>query len=99
MTALRPLVAIRQLACAARFYSTPKTTAAPAPDHEKVVEDETVSAAEKQKSTKTQAQLDQELMEKMAGLSGDGGEAGVELENGVPVSMKRSVKNNMFRYI
>lgn len=35
----------------------------------------------------------------MAGLSGDGGEAGIEYENGEPVAMKRSVRNNMFRYI
>lgn len=48
---------------------------------------------------KTQAQLDKELQDRMAGLSGDGGEAGVELEGGQPVAMKRSVKNNMFRYI
>jgi hypothetical protein len=48
---------------------------------------------------KTMAQLDEELRLKMAGLAGDGGEAGVELEDGQPVSMKRSVKNNMFRYI
>ncbi|KAF2761586.1 PLP-dependent transferase [Pseudovirgaria hyperparasitica] len=33
----------------------------------------------------------------MAGLAGDGGEAGVELEDGQPVSMKRSVRDNMFR--
>jgi len=48
---------------------------------------------------KTMAQLDEELRQKMAGLAGDGGEAGVEMEDGQPVSMKRSVKNNMFRYI
>lgn len=36
---------------------------------------------------------------KMADLAGDGGDAGLELEDGQPVSMKRSVKNNMFRYI
>ena len=48
---------------------------------------------------KTTSQMDEELRQKMAGLSGDGGEAGVELENGQPVAMKRSVKNNMFRYI
>ncbi|KAK3686766.1 hypothetical protein LTR37_019481 [Vermiconidia calcicola] len=42
---------------------------------------------------------DEELRQKMAGLSGEGGEAGVEYENGEPVAMKRSVKNNMFRYI
>jgi hypothetical protein len=48
---------------------------------------------------KTQAELDQELQLKLQGLSGDGGDAGVEYEDGKPVSMKRSVKNNMFRYI
>jgi len=35
----------------------------------------------------------------MSGLAGDGGDSGVEYEDGQPVSMKRSVKNNMFRYI
>ncbi|KAF2869773.1 hypothetical protein BDV95DRAFT_576306 [Massariosphaeria phaeospora] len=48
---------------------------------------------------KTQAELDKELELKMQGLSGDGGESGVEMEDGQPVSMKRSVRNNMFRYI
>jgi hypothetical protein len=43
--------------------------------------------------------LDEELRKRMDGLSGDGGEAGVEYEDGKPVAMKRSVKNNMFRYI
>lgn len=35
----------------------------------------------------------------MAGLAGDGGDAGLELEDGKAVSMKRSVRDNMFRYI
>ncbi|KAI0202804.1 hypothetical protein F4808DRAFT_458520 [Astrocystis sublimbata] len=48
---------------------------------------------------KTQAQLDEELRLKMSGIAGDGGAAGVEYEDGQPVAMKRSVKNNMFRYI
>ncbi|PVI08455.1 hypothetical protein DM02DRAFT_665790 [Periconia macrospinosa] len=48
---------------------------------------------------KTQAELDRELQLKMQGLAGDGGDAGVEYEDGQPVAMKRSVKNNMFRYI
>ena len=47
----------------------------------------------------TVAEQDELLRRKMAGIEGDGGEAGVEYENGVPVAMKRSVKNNMFRYI
>jgi hypothetical protein len=48
---------------------------------------------------KTQAQLDEELRLKMSGLAGDGGESGIEYEDGQPVAMKRSVKSNMFRYI
>ncbi|RMZ05242.1 hypothetical protein D0862_05047 [Hortaea werneckii] len=53
----------------------------------------------KQSQPKSQLQQDDELMQKMKGLAGDGGEAGVEYENGVPADMKRSVRNNMFRYI
>lgn len=56
-------------------------------------------AHQKDTGKKTMAQQDQELMDKMKGLSGDGGEAGVEYEDGQPADMKRSVKNNMFRYI
>lgn len=48
---------------------------------------------------KTQSQLDEELRAQMEGLSGDGGASGVEYEDGQPVAMKRSVKDNMFRYI
>ncbi|KAF2813376.1 uncharacterized protein BDZ99DRAFT_460629 [Mytilinidion resinicola] len=51
------------------------------------------------KAKKTQAELDEELRLKMQGIAGDGGEAGIELEDGQPVSMKRSVRDNMFRYI
>ncbi|KAK7927623.1 hypothetical protein PG985_004621 [Apiospora marii] len=57
--------------------------------------DEPKSADQK----KTIAELDEELMQKMSGIAGDGGSAGVEYEDGQPVAMKRSVKNNMFRYI
>jgi hypothetical protein len=46
-----------------------------------------------------QVELDAELQLKMQGLAGDGGEAGVELEDGQPVAMKRSMRDNMFRYI
>ncbi|OTB12282.1 hypothetical protein K445DRAFT_321267 [Daldinia sp. EC12] len=48
---------------------------------------------------KSMAELDAELQQKMSGLSGDGGEAGIEYENGKPVAMKRGVRENMFRYI
>ncbi|KAH3952751.1 hypothetical protein HBI56_143040 [Parastagonospora nodorum] len=68
------------------------------------VEDESLTSAakpeeESKPKKKTQAELDQELQLKLQGLAGDGGDAGVEYEDGKPVSMKRSVKNNMFRYI
>jgi len=48
---------------------------------------------------KTVKEMDEELMAKLEGRSGDGGAAGLELENGKPVAMKRGVKNNMFRLI
>jgi len=48
---------------------------------------------------KSMAELDDEMKHAMENLLGDGGESGLELEDGKPVSMKRSVKENMFRYI
>ncbi|KAK7513529.1 uncharacterized protein IWZ02DRAFT_18907 [Phyllosticta citriasiana] len=53
----------------------------------------------KQNTGQTQTEKDEELKRKMAGIAGDGGEAGVEYEDGQPTAMKRSVRNNMFRYI
>ena len=65
--------------------------------------DEKISSIDKsstrEKQHKTMVEKDQDLMQKMAGLSGDGGASGVEYEDGEPVAMKRSVRNNMFRYI
>lgn len=48
---------------------------------------------------KTMADLDDELRQKLENMSGEGGASGLEYENGKPVAMKRSVRNNMFRYI
>lgn len=56
-------------------------------------------AEQKSQPNKTQQELDDELMKKLAGISGGGGESGVEYEDGKPVAMKRGVKNNMFRLI
>ena len=67
-----------------------------APDEAQREEEE--SSQQKQK-TKTVAELDDDLRRKMSGIAGDGGAAGVEYEDGKPVAMKRSVRNNMFRYI
>ena len=50
---------------------------------------EGIEAGSKRK--KTQAELDEELRQKLEGIAGDGGEAGMELENGQPVSMKRTI--------
>jgi hypothetical protein len=48
---------------------------------------------------KTMAEADEEMRKAMEGLAGDGGESGVELEDGKAVAMKRGVRENMFRYI
>ncbi|KAF3761204.1 hypothetical protein M406DRAFT_73639 [Cryphonectria parasitica EP155] len=48
---------------------------------------------------KTVKQLDEELRLKMEGLSGEGGSAGVEYENGKAEGLRRGVKANMFRVI
>ena len=45
------------------------------------------------------AEQDEELRLKLEGISGEGGAAGLELENGKPVAMKRGVRDNMFRLI
>ncbi|KAJ5713608.1 uncharacterized protein N7483_010789 [Penicillium malachiteum] len=42
-------------------------------------------------------QADSELRERLEQISGDGGAAGIEYEDGKPTAMKRSVRNNMFR--
>lgn len=57
------------------------------------------SSSQEQGQTKSTAQADKEVHERMEQMSGGGGEAGLELEDGKPVTMKRSVRNNMFRYI
>lgn len=63
------------------------------------VEEKKTSANQVTTAKKTQADLDAELREKMESIAGDGGASGVEYEDGRPVAMKRSVRENMFRYI
>jgi hypothetical protein len=43
--------------------------------------------------------VDEELRLKLEGISGEGGAAGLEYENGKAVAMKRGVRENMFRLI
>lgn len=61
--------------------------------------DESKTGQEPEQKKKTVAEADEELRLKLEGISGGGGEAGLELENGQPVAMKRSVRENMFRLI
>ena len=55
--------------------------------------------AEAKPRRKTVAEEDEELRLKLEGISGEGGEAGLELEGGKAVAMKRGVRENMFRLI
>lgn len=71
----------------------------PDPKTEQQSDDKAKASDDQPKKKKTIEEIDRELQQKMAGHAGDGGEAGVEYENGQPVAMKRSVKDNMFRYI
>ncbi|BCS01913.1 uncharacterized protein AKAW2_60177A [Aspergillus luchuensis] len=61
-------------------------------------DDQSVSKLTQDK-TKSVAQADQELRERLEQMSGGGGASGIEYEDGKPSAMKRSVRNNMFRYI
>lgn len=64
-------------------------------------DDSTPQAGKQVKSekAKTVSQADEELRQKLEQMSGGGGAAGIEYEDGKPSAMKRSVRNNMFRYI
>merc|ERR1712187_1075213 len=54
---------------------------------------------QQQSKAKSVSQSDEELREKLERMSGGGGASGIEYEDGQPSTMKRSVRNNMFRYI
>ncbi|KAL6706499.1 hypothetical protein ACN47E_005438 [Coniothyrium glycines] len=88
----------RTIGASCRNYSNEKTTKSQNLTDELLKPSDKSTEHPKPKK-KTQAELDQELLLKMQDHDGDGGVAGVEYEDGKPVSMKRSVKNNMFRYI
>ena len=77
-------VAARQLSQSASTQSTANVK------HETNATDNAVKdggAAKTKEPKKTMAQLDEELREKLEGRSGDGGAAGLELENGQAVAM------------
>ena len=54
---------------------------------------------DREENPQSMAEKDAQMRQALEGISGEGGEAGLELEDGQPTSMKRGVKNNMFRYI
>ncbi|KAF2145619.1 uncharacterized protein K452DRAFT_243814 [Aplosporella prunicola CBS 121167] len=95
-TRLFPRTAATRIAVPSRFASSDTRSST---EQDATKKKEESKATQPQQKKKTQAELDEELKMKMAGLSGDGGESGVEYEDGQPASMKRSVRNNMFRYI
>ncbi|KAF2030152.1 hypothetical protein EK21DRAFT_112259 [Setomelanomma holmii] len=88
-----------RLSQSARCYSAKSEAEGVASTKDEVVKSTAKPSEETKPKKKTQVELDQELTMKMQGIAGDGGDAGVEYEDGKPVAMKRSVKNNMFRYI
>jgi hypothetical protein len=61
--------------------------------------DENIAKMKKKRAEKTIAELDEELRLKLEGISGEGGDAGVEYEGGKAVGLKRGVRENMFRVI
>ena len=68
-------------------------------DKDRALSDSLADKAKQAPKKLTTLELDEHLRQKMEGISGEGGNSGVEYEDGKPVAMKRSVKNNMFRLI
>ncbi|KAH7230491.1 uncharacterized protein BKA55DRAFT_545193 [Fusarium redolens] len=109
----RALITSCQRANATRKYfhsiaprASPNAADASKPQPTSQAQSRTIDESSKEASTtkmaprkKTSAELDQELREKLEGMSGDGGGAGVEYENGRAEGLKRGVKSNMFRVI
>jgi hypothetical protein len=54
---------------------------------------------DKPQKMQSMAQADEDIRRRLEEMSGEGGAAGIEYEDGKPQAMKRSVRNNMFRYI
>ncbi|KAI9728579.1 MAG: hypothetical protein M1834_007607 [Cirrosporium novae-zelandiae] len=84
--------------CISRAAKTESSATVLADENEKSKDLKTSASAAK-KQIKTMAEADEELRQKLEDIAGDGGQAGMELEDGKPVAMKRGVRDNMFRYI
>ncbi|KAL8648756.1 MAG: hypothetical protein Q9226_005864 [Calogaya cf. arnoldii] len=92
---IKPLYTIQNARCASTKTETESDSTTKAKSELATSEEEPKTPKKK----KTMAELDEELRMKLEGRSGEGGEAGLELEDGRPAAMKRGVKNNMFRLI
>lgn len=83
-----------------KSHQTGEPSSEDAKSTDKSAEQNAIRTSRDQQSTKkTSAQMDEDMRRAMEGVAGDGGEAGLELEDGKAVSMKRGVRENMFRYI
>ncbi|KAK2759278.1 hypothetical protein CKAH01_16694 [Colletotrichum kahawae] len=91
--ASRAPVASAHLSTAATTHQTQNTPPSELSQRPREARDATT------KGKKTMAELDEELRLKLEGMSGEGGAAGVEYENGKAEGLKRGVKSNMFRVI
>ncbi|KIW63784.1 hypothetical protein PV04_08756 [Phialophora macrospora] len=91
---------VRQAMSQARLASTTSKSEPALQPQDAAASTKKKEAMDKLKKThKSMAELDEEMKQAMETMSGEGGEYGLELEGGKPVAMKRSVKENMFRYI
>ena len=80
--------------------SVPKDASSKSKENEEAAISSSQSAHnEPKEKPQSMAEKDAQMRQALEGISGEGGEAGLELEDGQPTSMKRGVKNNMFRYI
>jgi hypothetical protein len=98
----RLLLSLHQQSSDSYFKGRPASTSFPEKsqtERNPHAENEKQTGKNAKKLVKTIAQLDEELRMKMEDRSGDGGDAGIELEDGKPTAMKRGVRENMFRLI
>ncbi|KAL4817385.1 hypothetical protein BDW67DRAFT_35041 [Aspergillus spinulosporus] len=97
-----PSIPARSISSTSQLYSESRTTKS-ASEHEQpkaaFKPHSTLEHHQPQTEAKTVAQADEELRQRLEEMSGEGGAAGLEYEDGKPQTMKRSVRNNMFRYI
>ncbi len=101
-TVIKPLRHQRLLTTSSLLHSATPSSSSSSNSSSSVAQssqDQQKNAKQQRSHKKTMAELDEELRQKLEGMSGEGGAAGIELEDGKPVAMKRGVRENMFRLI